>query len=252
MATTVRTTPRAVGGRAVVVRPAARVPVRRPPRRRPVRHPVYRRRRIGRGGQQVPDWAVVAGALLVLLLAGRGVAEVAAPAPPPVAEAGGLVCTTANGPGVPVAGFAGRQLAHAAAIVAAGKEMGVPERGHVIAVATAMQESKLKMYANRAVPASMSLPHEAVGSDHDSTGLFQQRQRGWGTLAQRMEARESARLFYAALLRLPGWQSMPLTVAAQRVQISAHPDRYAKWEDEAAQVVAAVSSGIACTPTGRS
>ena len=32
------------------------------------------------------------------------------------------------------------------------------------------------------------------------------------------------------LLDIAGWQSMPLTVAAQKVQISAYPDAYAKWE----------------------
>jgi hypothetical protein len=159
------------------------------------------------------------------------------------------VCVPAGGqPGDPVAGFSNSQLAHASAIVAAGQEMGVPERGQVIAVATAMQESGLKMYANDTVPASMLIPHEAIGSDHDSTGLFQQRTAGWGTLAQRMDAKESAKLFYAKLLALP-WQSLPLTVAAQRVQISAHPDRYAKWEGAATQVVAATSSGITCTET---
>jgi hypothetical protein len=148
-----------------------------------------------------------------------------------------------------IAGFAGSQLVNAAAIVAAGKEMGVPERGWVIAVATGMQESKLRMYANKAVPASMALPHEAVGSDYDSTGIFQQRQRGWGTLAERMDAKASAKLFYAKLLNIAGWKSLPLTVAAQRVQVSAHPDRYAQWEGPAADVVAATSSGITCTET---
>lgn len=202
----------------------------------------------------MPGWVVV-GATLAVLLAATGVtATHAGPAAPAAAPAGAdaLVCVSAGGQAVdPVAGFTASQLAHAAAIVAAGQEMGVPERGQVIAVATAMQESVLKMYANDTIPASLALPHEAVGSDHDSTGLFQQRMRGWGTLAQRMDAKGSARLFYAKLLALPGWQSLPLTVAAQRVQVSAHPDRYAKWEDEAAAVVAAVASGITCTSNGK-
>ena len=34
----------------------------------------------------------------------------------------------------------------------------------------------------------------------------------------------------SALVKVPGWQSLPLTVAAQDVQHSAHPDDYAKWE----------------------
>lgn len=258
MATAVRIA-RPAASSAVVVCPA-RPPVRTP-RRRPVRRPPVRRRRPVRVGRrrgvlvrrgrrrqgQVPGWVVVAGALAVLLLAGRGVAEVAAPPAP--AAAGGAVCTTAAGPVGPVAGFAGSQLANAAAIVAVGREMGVPQRGQVIAVATAMQEAKLRMYANAGDPASLALPHEVVGSDHDSVGLFQQRAAGWGPLEQRMDPRGSARTFYERLTALPGWQSMPLTEAAQAVQISAYPDRYAQWEGPATAVVAAVGGGITCTPT---
>jgi cell wall-associated NlpC family hydrolase len=158
----------------------------------------------------------------------------------------GVVCAPPGGePGDPVAGFEGNQLANAAAIVAAGTELGAPQRAHVIAVATAMQESKLLMYANDTVPDSLRLPHDRVGSDHDSVGLFQQR-AGWGTVAERMEPQTSARLFYEALLALPDWESLPLTVAAQQVQISAFPDAYAQWEQPANEVVGSVA-GIVCT-----
>jgi cell wall-associated NlpC family hydrolase len=161
----------------------------------------------------------------------------------------GVVCAPpGRGPGDPVAGFAGNQLAYAASIVAAGMELGAPQRAHVIAVATAMQESQLLMYANEAAPESLQLPHDRVGSDHDSVGLFQQR-AGWGTVAERMDPTISARLFYEALLALPDWESMPLTVAAQQVQISAFPDAYAKWEQPANEVVGSIA-GIVCTGGG--
>lgn len=62
----------------------------------------------------------------------------------------------------------------------------------------------------------------------------------------RRHPRTSARLFYAELLAQPGWESLPLTVAAQRVQVSAFPDAYAKWVDEASQVVGSVA-GIVCS-----
>jgi hypothetical protein len=39
-----------------------------------------------------------------------------------------------------------------------------------------------------------------------------------------------------------GWENLPLTQAAQAVQRSAFPDAYAKWENDAQQVVAAVGS----------
>jgi cell wall-associated NlpC family hydrolase len=145
----------------------------------------------------------------------------------------GVVCAPAGGgAGQPVAGFANDQLANAALIVAAGDEMRVPQRGQVIAVATAMQESGL---------------HNLDHGDRDSVGLFQQR-ASWGSLATRMDPKASAKLFYARLLAIPGWQSLPLTLAAQRVQVSALPDAYAKWEAKAEQVVGSVL-GISCQPS---
>ncbi|MGD9526393.1 MAG: C40 family peptidase [Dehalococcoidia bacterium] len=159
----------------------------------------------------------------------------------------GMVCAPPDGgPGDPVAGFAGPQLQNAQAIVAAGMELGVPQRAQVIAVATAMQESTLKVYANSDVPESLQLPHEAVGSDHDSVGLFQQR-AGWGSVADRMDPKASAKLFYEKLLALADWASMPVAAAAQAVQVSAFPDAYAKWESAANEVVGA-ALGIVCTP----
>lgn len=133
-------------------------------------------------------------------------------------------------------GLSQDQREHAAAIIAKGEKMGIPRRGLVIAVATAMQESKLLMYANSTVPASLNLPHDAVGSDHDSVGLFQQRP-GWGSTTERMDAVESAHLFFHALEDVPGWQHLPLTVAAQEVQRSAFPHAYAKWEPLAKDLV---------------
>ena len=37
----------------------------------------------------------------------------------------------------------------------------------------------------------------------------------------------------AGLLDVSGWESLTVTQAAQRVQISAYPDAYAKWEKSA-------------------
>ncbi|ODU99476.1 MAG: hypothetical protein ABT15_31650 [Pseudonocardia sp. SCN 73-27] len=188
--------------------------------------------------------AMSAMLMLVVLISSSDEAN-AAPGMP------GVVCAPPGGkPGDPVAGFAGPQLANAAAIVSVGVEMGVSQRGQVIAVATAIQESKLLMYANSTVPASLDLPHDRVGSDHDSVGLFQQR-APWGPLQVRMDARGSAKLFYARLLTVPGWQSMPLAQAAQAVQISAFPDAYARWEEPASALVGSVA-GIVCTSPGAS
>lgn len=122
--------------------------------------------------------------------------------------------------------------------VAATKSMKLPLDAAIIAVGTQLVESGIKMYANNAVPESLKFPHDAVGSDHDSVGLYQQRQAGWGTLAQRMSAFESTKLFLNAMVtKFPNWDSMPKGEVAQGVQVSAYPDRYATKMDEARQLL---------------
>ncbi len=113
------------------------------------------------------------------------------------------------------------------------KRRGMSKKAAVIALMTAMQESSLLMYANSNVPASLALPHDAVGSDHDSVGLFQQRGNGaWGSLQQRMNARASAGAFLAALARF-NYESMNENDAAQKVQVSGTPLAYGKWKGDA-------------------
>lgn len=148
----------------------------------------------------------------------------------------GVVCAPEGASKDKVAGYGGVQLANAAAIVAAGKEMQLPQRAWVIAVAVAMQESTLEVKKHG----------DAAGPD--SRGLFQQRD-SWGPLHVRMDPKGSAKLFYERLTALPNWQTLPLTVAAQRVQISALPTAYAKHEQAASEVVGAVE-GIACAARG--
>jgi len=115
------------------------------------------------------------------------------------------------------------QVGNAATIIAVGAQRGVPARGWVIAVATAMQESSLR-----------NLP----GGDRDSVGLFQQRpSQGWGTPAQLLDPVYAASKFYAKLVTISGWQTMPLTEAAQAVQNSGTPDDYADDEPDARTIV---------------
>lgn len=129
----------------------------------------------------------------------------------------------------PVGGLSQIQMDNAVTIVRVGKEKGIPGRGWVVALATATQESTLLNLANPNVPGSMSLPHEGVGSDHDSVGLFQQRpSMGWGTVKQCQTPSYAAAVFYDRLVAISGWEDLPITVAAQQVQRSAFPDAYAK------------------------
>lgn len=112
-------------------------------------------------------------------------------------------------------------------IARAAKEMGLGEAAAVIGEATALVESgdPLKMWANEKLPESLNLPHDAVGNDGTSTGLFQQQDNGaWGSLEQRMNPFESAKLFYDALPS--GWEGMDPGAVAQQVQRSAFGEKY--------------------------
>jgi hypothetical protein len=117
----------------------------------------------------------------------------------------------------------------------------MPDRAVQVALATALQESKLR-----------NLPHLGARNDHDSVGLFQQRpSQGWGSEQQLADPRYAAERFYRALARVPGWQELRLTEAAQRVQRSAFPEAYAQWEPEAGILSAALlgdrAGAVSCT-----
>ncbi|SCE75979.1 hypothetical protein GA0074695_0882 [Micromonospora viridifaciens] len=120
------------------------------------------------------------------------------------------------------------QVANVKAIIAATKKAGMPERAAVVSIATSLQESKLE-----------NLGHLGDRNDHDSLGLFQQRpSSGWGTPEQITDPEYSTTAFLKGLKQVDGWQDMPLTKAAQTVQVSAYPDAYAQWEQQAADLVA--------------
>ena len=120
------------------------------------------------------------------------------------------------------------QVPHAATIVATGRSLDVPAKGQVIALATAMQESRLR-----------NLNY----GDRDSLGLFQQRpSQGWGSAQQIRDPVYAAEQFYQRLLAVDGWQQMTVAQAAQAVQRSAYPDAYAQWEDLAIALQAAVAA----------
>jgi hypothetical protein len=127
------------------------------------------------------------------------------------------------------------QRENAVTIVQVGVVLAIPERGQIVALATAMQESKL-----------YNLGYLGSNNDHDSLGLFQQRpSMGWGSEAQVTDPVYAATAFYLALKTVPGWESMAVTVAAQRVQRSAFPYAYAQWESDATVLVQQVTCGTA-------
>jgi peptidoglycan DL-endopeptidase CwlO len=147
----------------------------------------------------------------------------------------------------PVAAVAGTtisldsdQLTNARTIVQTGQALKIPDRGLVVAVATALQESTLQ---------------NLNWGDRDSVGLFQQR-NAWGSQAERTDPATAASMFYTGgragqpgLLDIAGWASMSITAAAQAVQVSAFPLAYAKWESLASSLVRSVigNDPLACT-----
>lgn len=128
------------------------------------------------------------------------------------------------------------QASNATTIAAVGKRMGLPDHAVSIALATAFQESRL---------------YNLSYGDADSLGLFQQRpSQGWGSAEEVMIPSHAAQTFYEHLARVPGWEALPVTVAAQTVQRSGAPDAYADWEAEARALAQAftgeTAAGLGC------
>ena len=145
-------------------------------------------------------------------------------------------CVVVDGKDVPlVTGLNAEQTSNAATIISVAKGLGIPAKGWTIGIAVALVESEL------------NADLDETESDLDSAGLFQQR-AAWAPLADRMDPVKSATMFYTGgqagqhgLLDIPGWESMPLTVAAQTVQVSGFPLAYALREQQAATIVTALS-----------
>lgn len=125
------------------------------------------------------------------------------------------------------------QASNAAAITAIAVQRDLPPRAATIAIATAMQESKVR---------------NVKFGDRDSLGLFQQRpSQGWGTAEQILNPEYSTNKFYDALVKVDGYADMDIAQAAQAVQRSAAGEAYAQHESQA-RVTASVLSGQ--TPAG--
>jgi hypothetical protein len=119
------------------------------------------------------------------------------------------------------------QAGNAAIIVAVAVRRDMPARAATIGIATAVQESKLR---------------NIEYGDRDSLGLFQQRpSQGWGTREQILDPVYAAGEFFDALAKVDGYERMPITEVAQKVQRSAFPDAYADHEPEGRAMASALS-----------
>lgn len=133
--------------------------------------------------------------------------------------------------------FTPEQASNAAVIASIADRRGLPARAATIGIATAIQESKL-----------INIDY----GDRDSLGLFQQRpSQGWGTPDQIMNPVYATNAFYDVLVKVEGYQNLPITQAAQRVQRSAFPTAYADHEPEARVFASALSghsqAALTCT-----
>lgn len=124
----------------------------------------------------------------------------------------------------------------------------------IIGVATAAVETgggvAIFNYSNPAVPGSSAWgdgppPYTA---DLDSCGIFQQRNFAeWGTVAQRMNPKQAAGMFFDHLTSMvPNWRNIDPGAAAQQVQRSAFPAKYSaamKWATAQVKAVRLGTSG---------
>lgn len=119
------------------------------------------------------------------------------------------------------------QAWNATLIAAIGVRRGLPARAVSIALATAYQESKIR-----------NLSH----GDRDSIGIFQQRpSQGWGTAGQISDEYYAIGKFYDALVKIPGYETMRITEAAQRVQRSGYPEAYQEHAPDARALASAIT-----------
>lgn len=119
------------------------------------------------------------------------------------------------------------QAANAAIIAAIGVRRNLPARAVSIALATAYQESKIR-----------NLNY----GDRDSLGIFQQRpSQGWGTPAQVQDPVYATGKFYDTLVKLPDYEAMRITEAAQWVQRSAFPEAYERHAPNARVLASALT-----------
>lgn len=186
--------------------------------------------------------------------------------------------TTGNGdcPSAAVAGTAPgldpAQEANARTVVGVALGRGLGPTGAAIAVAAALAESSLYNYANdgtstligsaegrqlndaeRAVARqSLGYPHDKVGNNLDSIGLFQQRpMTGWGGPDQLINPATATGKFLDRMVTVANWQTVSPWTVAQKVQGSPSSDGgiYRDSYQQAITVVAALNVGSPETTT---
>lgn len=141
-----------------------------------------------------------------------------------------------------IGAWEGEQIEIAAIIIREAQSRSIPTRGQQIAVMVAMGESSL-----------INIDHgdDAInpdGSMNCSLGVFQQQWCiGWGTRDEVLDPAYAAGAFLEAMVEVDGWETLPPSEVGHAVQVNADPDHYARYFDDACEVVAALT-GAAATP----
>jgi hypothetical protein len=128
------------------------------------------------------------------------------------------------------------QAGIAATIAGVAQREALPPRAVTVAYAAALQESKLQ---------------NLTYGDRDSVGIFQQRpSQGWGKPSQIENPVYATSRFFGALIKVPGYQRLPVYRAAQAVQRSADGEAYQQYQLLAAHMARAftgqVPHGVSC------
>lgn len=171
------------------------------------------------------------------------------PTPSPIDSAPGSCGPCPIGPigGTPITGSNPSviQEGNAKIIIGIAKTENLPQSAALIGLMVGLAESGLKNYANSGVPISLTHPNvQAVGHDHDSVGVMQQRpSTGWSTFPgsinskdvvyQLMDPAYAAEAFFGSppgtktfsalrkgLQNVSSWQTLAPWVVAQKVQAS--------------------------------
>lgn len=183
--------------------------------------------------------------------------------------------STWTGPAAP--GLNKLQTGHAWTITQVARQKGLGDRGAAIGISVAMAEAGLQNYANdgtstltgyfsdghrqlnaaerAAARESLQYPHETVGNNLDSVGLFQQRPSAdWGKPQELIVPAIAAGKFFDRLAKVPGWNTTPTPwQAGQAVQGSPSEDGsiYRTWFQAGLKIVASFSRS-AQQPTAKS
>jgi murein DD-endopeptidase MepM/ murein hydrolase activator NlpD len=173
---------------------------------------------------------------ILILLSGGGAAAACTPG------SNGSTVDVSKVPQGPIAGFDHDQLVAAANIMNAAQQLGLNGRAQQIGVMTAIGESTLRPlnYGDGAI--------NPDGSVATSIGFFQQ-QDSWGTREQRLDAFQSATLFFERLPGIEGWETMEPTLVANAIQGNADPYFYVPFWEPAGVIATALTGNAPAAPT---